>query len=658
MKQFSIRQYVAWLTFIPLLIMVISLESYFLHDRFSGMDRDMLEKGELAVHQLASSSEYGVFSNNLEFLQNIANGALQQTDMRGIAVLNSDSKVLVSAGLLSSAFKNEIIDRDIAKNQLLLASTGDVDNAVVLQPLTNDTQSLWLYHAIIPAQITLGDANTKAAIKPTGSVIVEISRVRHERHKIKMLWTTLVVTTLFLALTLYLVHIASRRITHPIRKLSEAVQEVGAGKLETRVFLSTRVLELATLAQGLNETTENLQKERAGLQFRINETTQALREKKEEAERASQDKSHFLAVASHDLRQPLHALGLYVAELQRKVSGTGLQHLVGQVGQSVEALSTLLNALLDISKLDAGVVTSHTQICDIAAMLKRVAADYQILAQLKNIHLVVRPHTRHVTSDPQLLERILGNLVSNAIRYTHPNGCVLIACRKRGKHLRIEVRDNGIGISKADQANVFREFFQLTQAQLDANKGLGLGLAIVDRLVKLLGHRIELRSAPGQGSVFALEVPIASRVSRRESSIQFSIDREYEADESLIVGKRMLVVDDDAAVLSGTSGLLKSWGCETSSAASFSQVEQLLRDGATWDFIVSDYQLGGDKNGADVIALVRQHQNKSTPSILISGDTSQAVSRAANAGGHHLLYKPVKPGKLRSLIKHLLKEAV
>lgn len=657
MKQFSIRQYVAWLTFIPLLIMVISLESYFLHDRFSGMDRDMLEKGELAVHQLASSSEYGVFSNNLEFLQNIANGALQQADMRGVAVLNSDSKVLVSAGLLSSAFNNEIIDRDIAKT-LLLASTGDVDNAVVLQPLTNDTQSLWLYHAIIPAQIALGGANTKAAIKPMGSVIVEISRARHERHKTKMLWTTLVVTTLFFALTLYLVHIASRRITHPIRKLSEAVQEVGAGKLDTRVSLATRVQELATLAQGLNETTENLQKERAGLQHRIDQATQALREKKEEAERASQDKSHFLAVASHDLRQPLHALGLYVAELQRKVSGTGLQHLVGQVEQSVEALSTLLNALLDMSKLDAGVVTSHIQICDIAAMLERVAADYQILAQLKNIRLVVRPLPVHVTSDLQLLERILGNLVSNAIRYTHPNGCVLIACRKRGKHLRIEVRDNGIGISKADQANVFREFFQITQAQLGANKGLGLGLAIVDRLVKLLGHRIELRSAPGQGSMFALEVPIVSRVSRRESSIQFPIGREYEADESLIAGKRVLVVDDDAAVLSGTSGLLKSWGCETNSAASFSQVEQLLRDGATWDFIVSDYQLGGDKNGADVIALVRQHQNKSTPGILISGDTSQAVSRAANAGGHHLLYKPVKPGKLRSLIKHLLKEAV
>jgi CheY-like chemotaxis protein len=220
--------------------------------------------------------------------------------------------------------------------------------------------------------------------------------------------------------------------------------------------------------------------------------------------------------------------------------------------------------------------------------------------------------------------------------------------------LRIEVRDNGVGISKMDQANVFREFFQLDQAHLDANKGLGLGLAIVDRLVKLLGHRIELRSAPGVGSVFALEVHRKPR--SRRSNIQ-SFDRRHDADESLMAGKKVLVVDDDAAVLSGTSGLLKSWGCEPSMAASFSEVEQLLRDGSTWDFIISDYQLGGDKDGADVIALVRQHHNKLVPCILISGNTNQAVSIAANAVGYHLLHKPVKPGKLRSLIKHLLKEA-
>ena len=657
MKQFSIRHYVAWLTFIPLFIMAIGLESYFLHDRFAEMDQDMLEKGNLVAHQLASSSDYGVFSNNLEFLQNIANSALQQTDVRGVVIYSSDARVLVSAGEFSNAFKNEIIDRDVTKNRRLVAPAGSLDDTVVLHPQTSGVKNLWLYHAIIPAQIALDDTGTKVDIKPTGSVVVEISRTRHEVHKIRMFWATLLATVLFLALTSYLVYIASRRITHPIRKLSEAVKAIGAGKLDTRVSLTTGVSELATLAQGLNKTTEHLQQEQAVLQQRIEEATLALREKKEEAERASDNKSHFLAVASHDLRQPLHALGLYIAELQRKVSGAEQQHLVGRVEQSVEALSTLLNALLDISKLDAGTIVPQLQTCAVSVMLDRVAADYQMLAGIKNIRLVVRPCTEYVTSDPQLLERILMNLAGNAIRYTYPNGCVMIACRRRGNLLPIEVRDNGVGISEADQNNIFREFFQVPQQQTDTNKGLGLGLAIVDRLVKLFGYRLELRSAPGKGSVFALEVPLARRLDKSSSAAQTLSGPDQELEESPLTGKRLLVVDDDPMVLSGTASILASWGCIVSTAASLAQVEQFLRDGATWDFIISDYQLMNNENGIDVVAMVRQHHGRQIPCILISGDTSPTIVKLASVSGHPLLHKPVRPAKLRSLIIYLLEMA-
>jgi signal transduction histidine kinase/ActR/RegA family two-component response regulator len=657
-KYLSIRQYVAWLTFIPLFIMAIGLESYFLHDRFAEMDQEILEKGELVAHQLASSSEYGVFSNNLEFLQNIANAALQQVDVRGVVILDSNSEVLASAGRFSSTFKDEIIDRGAAQNQLLLASAGNINHVVVFHPSTSAARGLWLYHAIVPAQIALDDLGTKTAVKPTGSVLVEISRIRHERHKTRMFWTALLATALFLAITLYLVHIASRRITQPIRRLSEAVQAIGAGKLGTRVSLSTGVHELATLAQGLNRTTEHLQQEQVVLQQRIEEATLALREKKEDAERASHDKSRFLAVASHDLRQPLHALGLYVAELQRKMSGTEQQHLVEQIEHSVEALSTLLNALLDISKLDAGAVIPQMRTCSVDAILKRIAVDYQMLADVKNIHLVIRPCTGYVTSDPLLLERILGNLVSNAIRYTYQNGRVLVACRRRGNFSRIEVRDNGVGISKIDQDNVFREFFQLTQPQLDTSRGLGLGLAIVDRLVKLLGHRVELRSVPGKGSVFALEVEYARHSDRATEKAAGHVlpDSRLEAEISPLRDKRLLVVDDDADVLSGTASILNSWGCQVSAAASVAEVEQFMRNGMEWDFIVCDYQLDNNTSGIDVVSLVHRHQNRQIPCVLITGDTSPAVLKLASVSGHHLLYKPVRPAKLRSLIVHLLKE--
>ena len=233
----------------------------------------------------------------------------------------------------------------------------------------------------------------------------------------------------------------------------------------------------------------------------------------------------------------------------------------------------------------------------------------------------------------------------------------MIACRRRGHFLRIEVRDNGVGITKADQGNIFREFFQLAQPQLDTNKGLGLGLAIVDRLVKLLGHRIELRSAPGKGSVFALEVPVAPNPGKPLAS-QVSDNLNHGAEKSPLAGRNLLIVDDDTAVLSGTAGILTSWGCRVSAAASMAEVEQFLRAGLRWDLIISDYQLENGTNGINVIDLVRQHQNQQVPCILISGDTSPAVLKLASVSGHHLLHKPVRPAKLRSLILHLLEDEV
>lgn len=639
MKRFGIRQQIAWLTLTPLLVISISLGSFFLHSRFSDIDQDLLERGKLIAHQLASSSEYGVFSNNQAFLQNLASGVLQQPDVRGLVVLNSASEKLLSAGELSTPLNTQ-------------------EEVSLLTPIRSSEESVWIYQPITPAQAALDDFDIKPAVRQIGAVIVEMSRAHSSDIKARMLWLTVAITGLFLAISFYLVYLASRSITYPIRRLSDAVQAIGAGELDTRVSLSTRVKELATLAEGLNETTAQLQQERAILQQRIADATQALCAKKDEAEQASHDKSRFLAVASHDLRQPLHALGLYVAELKRKVSGTEQQHLLGQIEHSVEALSTLLNALLDISKLDAGVVVPQLQACDVKSMLERVAADYQMLASINNICLIVRPCSGLVTSDPLLLERILMNLVSNAIRYTYPNGRVMIACRRRGRFLRIEVRDNGIGISKADQANIFREFFQLVQSQQGANKGLGLGLAIVERLTKLLGHRIELRSAPGKGSVFALELPISSPASSgsklADAEPISSSDQDQVSEKSPLLGKRLLVVDDDAMVLSGTSSILTSWGCEVSAASSLAQVEQLLQNGVEWDLIVSDYQLGNDTNGIEVISLARQYFNVQIPCILISGDTSPIVLKLASVSGHHLIHKPVRPAKLRSLVEYLL----
>jgi CheY-like chemotaxis protein len=400
---------------------------------------------------------------------------------------------------------------------------------------------------------------------------------------------------------------------------------------------------------------EQLEVNNENLQQRVDEATRALRDKKEDAEKSSHDKSRFLAVASHDLRQPLHALGLYIAELQRKIKDEEIKHLVDKVENSVEALSMLLNDLLDISKLDAGAVVPKFQTCDISSLLERSTADYQMLARIKNIKLVVKCSFQYVTSDPILLERILINLLSNAIRYTPVHGTVFIGCRKRGDNLRIEIRDNGIGISKDDLENIFREFYQLTPSQFEVKKGLGLGLSIVERLINLLGHKLDVISYPQRGSTFAITIPakfypnFVSALPVTESN-----KAEFAQPNSVLLDKAILVVDDDAQIRQGTLALLASWGCKVTTAESLAEATRRMSEGVFLDIIVTDYELGNNETGFDVIEHARQFYEKLPPCILISGNTSSDLQKLVLKAGHHLLHKPVRPAKLISLMKFLL----
>jgi CheY-like chemotaxis protein len=337
--------------------------------------------------------------------------------------------------------------------------------------------------------------------------------------------------------------------------------------------------------------------------------------------------------------------------LRRRVSGVEQQHLVGQVERSVDALSTLIDSLLDISQLDAGVIVPHKQVCELSELFSRIAADFKMAAKIKNIRLVVRPVKAYVYTDPVLLERILVNLVSNAVRYTRPFGSVLIGCRSRGQQIHIEVRDNGIGIPEDMQTRIFREFIQLNHNLNNGEKGLGLGLAIVDRLVKLLGHRIELRSAPYVGSIFTVKLARALKPAE-----VFAKQLDLITDADLLCGKKVLIVDGDQLVLDGTAMILGSWGYKVTAVTTLAAVQKKLAEGASWDLVISDYQLDRGATGLDVSETVRQHCVTPTPCILISGDTSVMVQKMADGAGLHLLHKPVKPAKLRSLVQYHLKE--
>jgi signal transduction histidine kinase/CheY-like chemotaxis protein len=375
-----------------------------------------------------------------------------------------------------------------------------------------------------------------------------------------------------------------------------------------------------------------------------------LREQKEAAEEANVAKSRFLAAASHDLRQPLHALGLFVQALQDTPLATRERQVIGNIRSSVDAMEELFNALLDISRLDAGVVQPRVATIPLAAVFDRVRFEYGQIARQKGLALKVMKTSLYVRSDPSLLARLIRNLLSNAIRYTDTGGVVL-GCRRAGDAVRIEVWDTGKGIPTDRHDEIFREFYQLDNPERDRRKGLGLGLAIVKRLARLLNYPVSVRSVVGKGSVFSIILPRGSR------NDYVPIEPPPEAAAFDLSHSLVLVIDDESAVQEGMAALLRKWQCDVLTAGSGAEMmSKLVALQRLPDLIVSDYRLRGTENGIQVIEMLRSEFNVDIPALLVTGDTAPDRLREAQASGLHILHKPLNPARLRTLITHLLRE--
>jgi signal transduction histidine kinase/CheY-like chemotaxis protein len=366
----------------------------------------------------------------------------------------------------------------------------------------------------------------------------------------------------------------------------------------------------------------------------------------QQAERANVAKSQFFAAASHDLRQPLHALGLFAASLRGGTSDPQQAHRVDQILSSVDALESLFDELLDISKLDAGAVKVARSHFRVETLFARLAAVHAPAAARVGLELRFARTAAVVESDAVLLERLVGNLVSNAIRYTERGG-VLVGCRRSGTAWAVEVWDTGVGIPGAERERVFDEFYQLNNPERDRRKGLGLGLATVKRIAAVLGHDVELRSRPGRGSVFRVLVP-AGEAARIPPSV--AVPR-AEAFDSL-AGRVVAVVEDDAIVREGMRELLREWNCVVVDGASPAEVLRSLSRAP--DLIVADYRLREGRNGIQVVAEMRRALGADTPAVLISGDTAAEIFSAAQAAGLVLLQKPVQPARLRATLSRLI----
>jgi len=372
-------------------------------------------------------------------------------------------------------------------------------------------------------------------------------------------------------------------------------------------------------------------------------------DKSRQLEIADRYKSHFLASASHDLRQPLHALNLFVAQLQTEKKPAERKRLVSRIDAAVASMNELFEALLDMTKLEAGILQANPAEFAVQRLLDRIETTFVELADKKGLSLRVVPCSSWVRSDPILLERILFNLVGNAVRYTARGG-VVVGCRRRATQLRIDVCDTGAGIPEDQRQSIFTEFYQLANPTSDRQAGLGLGLAIVDRLGRLLGHPVQLQSYPGRGSRFSVSVPLAAEL-RHTVPLPIAL---HAAD--LARGKQVMVIDDDVLVLDGMRGILQSWGCRVQTAASGTAALAGVADGgAQPDLIISDLRLADGESGIDVIERLREAMGAPVPAFVISGDTAPERLREASAGGYHLLQKPVSPMTLRTTLNRLLK---
>lgn len=380
-----------------------------------------------------------------------------------------------------------------------------------------------------------------------------------------------------------------------------------------------------------------------------------LHAEKEIAENATRDKTLFLASASHDLRQPLHAMSLFADALEGRLQNPDDRLVLARLQDSLTAMRKLFNALLDISRLDAGIVEPHIRNFRLAPLLERLQVDYARQAQERNLEWRYLATQAVVRTDPVLLENLLRNLIGNAIRYT-PQGYVALSCREVDDGLRIEVEDSGVGIPADKHTEIFREYLQLGNPEHDGVKGLGLGLAIVERLARLLNHRIDLRSAAGTGSCFSVILPLGSAAELAPAADTIAGEPPVESD---LAGMAVLVIDDQAAVLEGMRVLLGRWGCEVmlahSEAAAAAVIAQTQRRP---ELIIADYRLRADRTGSQAIDRVRQELGESIPALIVTGDTDPERLREAQASGHMLMNKPVPPARLRAFLRTVRRDKV
>ena len=507
-------------------------------------------------------------------------------------------------------------------------------NIEILTIDINDLHEISSTEDILLLQARKVNAELEEIIFASKSKITYVERIAVSYIVITSLIALLFVVTMVLV-------IVRMNISKPLQLLTDSINRYTplhkVEEIEDEQNILLREDELGRMGRSFNRLKKDLWEQGEGLQ-----------NAKFDAERANKAKSVFLASASHDLRQPLNAMQMYIAALQSKVKDKEILRIIEDINSVSISTARLLNALLDVSELEVGAIKPRHEIFSVNNILISIFQSYLPLAKDKELDFRIVPSSLYVRSDPALLERILGNFMSNAIRYTN-KGSVLIGCRKRGDKVSVEVWDTGCGISDDQMSLIYEDFYQVENKERDRGKGLGLGLALAKRLADSLDHTINSKSTLGAGSCFSVSVDLA------ENKADKNLDDGFMNIMNLS-GVNVFLVEDDIDVLKATKQLLESWGCKVKTARNKDEVMNIIKENPynNPDIILADNRLPGDSSGIDITYLIQEKLQASIPCVIMTGDVERNHVQSIIDQGFPVLLKPIQPAKFRAMLSHLI----
>ncbi|MBA3033053.1 MAG: HAMP domain-containing histidine kinase [Gammaproteobacteria bacterium] len=632
MKPLGIRSRILLVALVPAVLVALLITGLLLFEQSKQSHIEQHRRLAALARQLSAAAEYDMFVGGVESLHSLLAAAVAEPDVDAAAILDAKGNVLATT--------------------VESASLPQADGVIVGFDPPAKPEPLKHWHvqpirAASNAESDLFSIPQSRDMPPLGQLLLRVSNESLNKEMRRAVAFASLAAVLVLLFGALLALAMSRGLINTLGSIGDVVAGIGRGRTHLRVA-ETGADELGKLAAGINEMAAAVTQTQEELAARIAKATATLRHERDEAEAAAQSRGRFFAAASHDLRQPVQALGLFVDRLERDARSSPLLPRVSQLAQTVRSLQELLDTLFDYSRLDGKVYQVERRPVSASDVIGHLIDDFAEVAHAKGLDLRTRIGECWLMTDPAMLHRILLNLLSNAVRHTWQGG-ILVASRCGATHTRIEIWDTGPGIPATAHAAIFEELVQLDNPERDPAKGLGLGLAIVRRTAALLDHPVNLCSRIGHGSRFTITIPRVPASLKAEESKQSSNDP--------LEGARILLLSDDPAEQSELFEQLADWGCEVSFSATVDAARDWIASGGPPAVLIWDMQKGTTGTALATTSLdwLTATVGHPLPALIISkGPVPAPAAQAPDGAPRLLLPRPFRPARLRALLTHLL----